>query len=705
MKKQIILFLLCVSQLIARSQDIAKQNYGHLSLEDGLTQGYITAIVQDKTGYMWFGTNDGLNRYDGYNFRKFYNKLNDTTSLSSNQITSLSVDRNGILWIGTSNGLNYFDPVTDRFYHCKINSKVYKSQSINCVNVDKNGLVWFTYIDDPFLYKYNSESKKTETFKIPQNKDYAASKILNSKTWSEDITTWTFFESSDGLIWIGASSGELISFNKTNSIFKKYSPVNMNAIITSIIEVDKDRLVLGFSDGSFCFFDSGIGIRGQLYEINPAKAKNSSTAVYRMIADKNKNFYIGTQGEGLFFFDRNKKTLDQILFVDHSDRNIISKGAYSLYISKSGVLWTGTNGYGVYCLFPMSSAFKTINQGFRYTKENYHSNDLEIYASFGSREVYKSLRFQSVRGIYATDKFILVGGYVGLDKIDRIKGDIENISSEIVPYVFCPDLENPDNYLWIGTESTNFPLLRFDIQNKKLSGEPIDCKYIFSILPEKENILWLGTSSGLIKFNVKSKARTFFKNIPEDPKSLQPGAIRVIIRDNDGILWVGSETGGLSMLNENNGEFIRYQHNPSNIKSLSCNTVLFATVDKFNNIIIGTGGGGINVFDKHRETFTHITTQNGLPNNVVYAIMEDNNGIYWASTNNGICSINPKNLNIKCYYSSDGLQSNEFNTGSYFKDKNGFLYFGGVNGITYFDPDKIIENDFKPDVVLTYGHL
>ena len=700
MNRLLISLLFLFSLFSAFSQDIAKQNYGHLSLEDGLSQGYITSIVQDKTGFMWFGTNDGLNRYDGYDFRKYYNKLNDITSISSNQITCISIDNKGRIWVGTNNGLNLYNAGTDNFTRCKVIQGNNTNLFINCLQIDKSNNIWITFVNDPYIYCYNHETQKTESFLIPQNTINQKDKNLNIN--SETVSSWYFSISSDNKIYIGATNGILLIFDPITHRFKNVQLSVDNSVVTSIIEMNKGMFFIGFADGSFCSYNSLTGKSELPYILNPNLIRYTNSSVYRMAKDKDNNLYIGSQGEGLFFFDVKRKIIDQILFVEPNDRYIISKGIYSLFFDKSGILWCGTNGYGIYNLSSKSTAFKTINQGFRYLKQKYTSNGAEIYASYGQIEGYKSLTFQSVRGIYANNEFILVGGYNGLEKINRKTRNISTITKNIVPYVICPDFDHPEKYLWIGTESKNTTLFLYNLLTDQLEQQTLNTDYIFAIYPDKNNILWIGTRTGLYKYNKQTKKCSIYSNISDDMESIPPGPVRAVKRDKKGVLWVGTETGGISIFDEQTEKFIRFQNHQGINNSLSCNNILFMDFDRNNNMLIGTAGGGINIFDSQRKNFLHITTQKGLPNNVVYSILEDNSGIFWISTNKGICSLNPKTFTIKCYYASDGIQGDEFNSGSYFKDGNGVLFFGGVNGITYFNPANIKTNEYKPDVVLTY---
>ena len=467
MRKQLLIIIFCLTTLVANSQDIAKQNYGHLSLEDGLSQGFITATIQDKTGFMWFGTNDGLNRYDGYEFKKYYNNIYDTTSISSNQITAIANDNKGNLWVGTNNGLNCYNPSGENFYRYNLVSKANKSFFINCLIADETGLIWLTYLDDPYLYSFDSKTNHVDSYKLPQNSvDYFENtSAYHARKYG--VTPFSLVKVSNGSFLIGSNSGELLSFNISTKKFQHLYSFKNKVFITSIVEIENDNFLICFSDGSFYFYNLITKEVGPNYHLNPYQEKSAYSGIFQAVKDANNNIYFGSQGEGVFFFDVKKKTIEQILFVEPNDKSIISKGVRTLFIDKSGILWCGTNGYGVYNLSPKSNAFKTINQGLRYLKERFKTYDIEIYATYKSDEIYKSLSFQSVRGIYANDDYIFAGGYAGFDKIDRKKGNVTSISKNIIPYVICPDKKIPKNISGLETKARvyHFTVLKFNQVN------------------------------------------------------------------------------------------------------------------------------------------------------------------------------------------------------------------------------------------------
>jgi|GEM_PF-756721 len=700
MKFFLTLFLLFLTCLFSRIASLEAQNFGRLDQTNGLSQSYIFAILQDHTGFMWFGTGDGLNRFDGYTFKVFYHEPTDVSSISNNQIKALALAPDSCIWVGTDNGLNRYDPVTNKFKRYNIHSRASTMSVNNCLLVDREGLVWFSNHDDPYLICFNPKSGKSEFFSfdiVPDSKAVNRGVEVNiPKPYATSMIL-----SDQGTMWIGTSGGDLLQFDKNKKTFIKMIPVVTNDFILSIVQPDSTRLYVA-SGTKGCFaVDLKRGTSTSLFDLQEPSLASMLTGLYILLLDDKKDLIIGTKSKGLFKFDAEKKVIRQEFFPSPADNRIIPKGVCSLYFDSSGVLWCGTNGYGIYYLSPYLDKFKTTDQTLRFKKSHFHARNIEVHANLSPVGSTTSLSFQSIRGIYANDKMILVGGYNGLDKIDRKTGSITNVAMEIVPFVIKPDPDEPDKFVWIGTESSGHTLFKMNLQTNQLVRQPLESDYIFSIYPDKNQILWIGTINQLIRYNTHSGVADRFKHDPFNTKSLQAGAVKTIIRDHRGILWIGTTLGGASWYDENNHCFHRFQHQENNSNSLSNNMVLCLHADSANRLWIATGGGGVNMLDQDRKKIIHFTTRNGLPNNFIYAILEDDQHMLWFSTNQGIFKFNPVTYAVKCYSATDGLQGNEFNTGSYFKDRGGELFFGGTNGFSSFKPEDVVDNPYQPMIILT----
>ena len=218
-----------------------------------------------------------------------------------------------------------------------------------------------------------------------------------------------------------------------------------------------------------------------------------------------------------------------------------------------------------------------------------------------------------------------MGGYNGLDKIDRNTGSITNVIKEMVPYVIKPDPDEPDKFVWIGTENSRKTLYRMDLKNCQWKQQKLESDYIVSMYSDKNHTLWIGTSTQLIKFDTKKGTAERFNHDPFNSVSLPAGAVKTIIRDRKGVLWIGTTHGGVSWFDENKKTFTTYQQQTDKNNCLNNNMVLCLFADSANRIWIATGGGGVNILDTDRRNFSHLTTENGLPNDFIYSIVEDDN--------------------------------------------------------------------------------
>ncbi|NWJ49913.1 MAG: hypothetical protein HXX14_03520 [Bacteroidetes bacterium] len=548
--------------------------------------------------------------------------------------------------------------------------------SLICLNPTNGKLSFFKF--PPFIDKRNLPSTQTKK------------------------TTYSIISlspSGNNKFWIGTNEGSLLLFDKQLKKFTQDIVIDPLYQVYHVVEVDKDNLCVGTFNAGFCFYNIKTKKRSPIYNFNP-KDKPNLNFYWDMVKAPDGKIWFGTLESGVFELDIKKKRLDQTIFSLPSDNRNIKRGVCSIYFDKSGLMWCGTNGYGLFNMVPSSNQFNNINQEFKGIKERFTSNDMELYACLSSDFYQNTLSFQSVRSIYANNDYIWVGGYNGLDKIDRRSGIIKVIDNQIIPYVMRLDYDDPENTMYIGTEADGLPLFRLNLKTNKLTHLNLNCNAIYSMYAEK-GYLWLGGRDELIKYNIKTGKEERFINNMLNSAGQKTGMIKAITKDKNGNLWVGIQGIGLSRLDEKSKRFIHYKNDPNQLNSLSNDIIIFLNCDQNNNLWIGTSGGGLNKFDAKREHFTRITTKNGLPNDMVYAALFDKNGLLWVSTNNGICKINPKNLDIKCYYATDGLQGNEFNTAAFFKDNKGTMFFGGINGLTYFTPEDIVENNFKPNVVLT----
>jgi len=655
-------------------------SFSRISINEGLSQSTVRAILQDSEGYMWFGTQDGLNKYDGYNFTVYKNDLEDLNSLSNNEVTSIVEDDHGNLWIGTNGGgLNKFNKTTETFTHFKADNDKQSGISndfIFSLHIDSKGFLWIGTVGGGL----NIINLKTERVEV-----------LNANLSEiSRLEVLAICEDKNGDIWVGTNKGlnklNLVTNQVVNYKFQPNNPkVLQNDYIRALFKDSSGDLWVGSYGGGLSKYDyeNDTFIQYQLSKI-ANKTKVDSEFITSIAEDNKGNLWFATWGNGVKKF--NKKTKNITIYNNNQDdlNSLSYNTIWSVYIDKSNLLWAGTFGAGLNKLVLEESKFTL------YKRQVNNPN---------------SISSNSVRGIYEDEKGILwVGGYSGLNKIDRGNNSIKRYHGEDEigsVYSICPD-EHDANILWIGSEGSG--LYKFNKKTKvfkSMLSEDLKVTHVFSIQDDKDGYLWLGAQSGFYSFN---KATEEYSQILRDYSAKVILANRYsvcVFIDSKGAIWVGTNGKGLIKYNKDKNSFKEYEYTTGNPNSISNNSIKSIFEDNDGILWIGTNGGGLNKFIEKEEKFIHYTEKEGLANNVVYGILEDKEHHLWLSTNKGISKFDENNISFKNFTADDGLQSNEFNTGSYFKSKSGEMFFGGVKGLNTFFPYKIKDNQFIPPIVIT----
>jgi signal transduction histidine kinase/ligand-binding sensor domain-containing protein len=682
--------------------------FERLSREQGLSQSSVLCIRQDRQGFMWFGTNDGLNRYDGYNFAVYKHDVLDSNSLSDSRVSAICEDSASpnTLWIGTlGGGLNKFDREKEHFTRFVHDPKTPRSLSHNSVwsiHEDRAGALWIG-TQGGGLNKLDREKGQFIRFVYDPNNPHSLSHnhIL------------AIYEDRAGTLWIGTNGGGLNQFDRENEQFIRYvnDPKEPQSLshnhISAIYEDHAGALWVGTLDGLNQFDrEKKQFIRFGNDPKNPHSLSHNH--VLSIHEDRAGTLWIGTKGGGLNQFDREKK---QFLRFGNDPKNLHSLSdnvVVSLYCDASGILWIGTEIGGLNKLDRDKERFDHV------AHDPNNPNGLNN---------------NTVMSIYEDRAGALwIGTWGGgLNKLDRERrqfsryiNDPKNphsLGSNLVFSIYEVSLATAGNTLWIGTfggglnkferEKAHFTRYVNDPNNPQSLSD----NNVWSIYASR-NTLWIGTYSGGLNKLVLSEGEGFtrYANDPNKPNSLSHNLVSSIYEDHAGTLWIGTGGGGLNQFNREKEQFIRYVNDPSNPHSLSHNMVFSIYETSLSRhgrvrrtLWIGTGGG-LNEFDVDSGRFTRYTEKDGLPNNVILAILEDRSGRLWLSTNKGISCFDPSRpagKNFRNYDVSDGLQSNEFNASAYHKSRRGEMFFGGINGFNVFHPDSIQDNPYPPPVVIT----
>jgi ligand-binding sensor domain-containing protein len=692
----LIIFIFCLPVSLLQPSLLRAQTYEmefhRISIEMGLSQSSIFAIMEDRQGFLWFGTQDGLNKYDGYTFKIFKHIPADSSSISDNWITSICEDHLGNIWIGTSGGgLNKFDPIHERFttYQQEINGKnELEYNRVQVVFEDSDRYLWIG-TEGGGLSRFNPSSAKFTHFIHDPN---------NAKSISDNRIR-VILEDQAGNLWIGTYGGGLSVLKKENKdagMFYKYvhHPNDMSTLssncIQSLYTDSIGNLWVGTDDGLNLYDPEKKQFKR--YKQNPGNPNSlSNNVIYTIYEDVNHILWIGTDF-GLNFYDQVNDRFWQTNHDPSNAKSLSNDLIRVIFKDASGTIWVGTYGGG-------------LNQyDGRKKKFRHYKNVAWDPNSINNNNVWSILVVRSGHLWIGTNK--------GLNKINRNRGTVEVFRhNPLDPYSLGDDIvrviyEDSRGELWFGTN--NAGLNRFNPLQKKFKryiftiddSTSISNNTIRAIFEDKNGSLWIGTWGGLNLFDVQKEEFIHYTHNPDDANSLSDNRVRCLLEDTEGILWVGTYK-GLNKFDRNRGKFEHYINNPNDSTSLSHDRVLALHQGKNGIIWITTYGGGLNKFDPKTERFTAFTEKNGLPNNAVYGILEDDNGNIWLSTNKGLSKFNPGKETFKNFDVNDGLQSDEFNGGAYAKDRKGEMFFGGINGYNSFFPNNITENNYIPPVVLT----
>ncbi len=673
--------------------DIASANLGperlqqpfrfeRLSIEQGLSQSSVYCILQDRRGFMWFGTADGLNRYDGYDFVVYQHNPGDPFSLSDSMILSLHQSRDDMLWVGTRDGgLNRFDPDTDRSVRYQADPKDPNSLGSNTVlsiYEDRSGVLWVG--TDNGL---DHLDRARETFA------HFESSIL------QNVAVFSIHEDRDGSLWFGTNGG-LVRFDPEGTTIT----LSLSGIpIRSILQDRRGTLWVG-TDGAGLFkYDDAtkafIQYQKDLRDSN-SLADNRVVSIYE---DPSGALWIGTSSSGLDRFDQENE-----IFVHYrTDRrdvtSLSSNYVQAVYQDREGVLWIGTYDTGI-------------------NKANIGHMNFALYTN--DPDDQQSLSDNFVRAIFEDPSGILwVGTPSGLNRFDRETGrvvlfkpragDMRSLSDKSIRVIFG----DRSGALWIGTDggldrSEGDRAIFTHYYHDPADPKSLSHNSVRSIYEDRVGVLWIGTERGLNRFDRETGQFTRYEHDSNDPQSLSHNTVTAITEDQSGTLWVGTIE-GLNRLDPETGQFTRYHYDPGDRSSLSSDYILSIHQDSTGTLWIGTFQGGLNKlvtgggerFGGETVRFVHYREKDGLPNDVVYGILEDDAGNLWLSTNKGLSRFDPRAEVFINYDVGDGLQSNEFNWGAHHKSSSGEMFFGGVNGFNAFHPSLVQANPCAPPMILT----
>ncbi len=671
--------------------------FRRLGQDDGLLQGSIHAIAQDRRGFMWFGTQEGLHRFDGAEFRVFTHDSADPGSISHNRVRAILEDRSGALWIGTQGGgLNRFDPQTERFTRFVFDPADPGSIShdrIRFLYEDSAGVLWVG-TDGGGLDRFDAA---TETF-TPFSHDPS-----NPASLSHDRVS-TLLEDSRGTLWVGTDGGGLARLDRETGAFETLrhdpgDPASLGDDRVRCLFLDPaGRLWVGTYEGGLSVLDPETGaFRHFRHDADDPHSLNANR-VRDIFEDRDGTLWIGTDG-GLSQWDPAGEQFRQIRHNPADPLSLSDDRVTAVFQDRGGVLWVGT--------YDGLNRWNPLTGNFAHFK-----SDPKVADSLSSNLV---MAFHD-----EPDGSIWVGTYGGgLDLVEPESGVVERFRSHPArPRSLSDDrvmslLVDSRGTLWAGTFDGG--LNRLDRRTgtfRRYLHDPRDptslsADGVTAILEDRSGILWIGTyRGGLNRYDPALDAFTSYRSDPDRPNSLSSDRVVALYEDSWGLIWVGTDGGGLNRFDPASGRFTHFRHDPADPSSLSGDTIWTVHEDRRGTLWIGTETGGFSRWlpeDRrgHRPHFRRFTRRDGLLSSVVYGILSDRAGQLWLSTNRGLSSFDPVRETFRHFDTSHGLQSNEFNAGAYFETRDGKMLFGGPNGFNAFYPAAVALNRHVPPVEIT----
>lgn len=652
----LILFTLGINKLNAQYY------FKHFKVENGLSNNIVFCSLQDKKGFMWFGTRDGLNRFDGYSFKIFRHDPNNKKSLGSNYISSIYEDFNGKLWIGTTKGLYQYNEKTEDFTLLQIT----KNNNIGDIKLDKQENLWF--LSGLILVKYNIKTKALNSFK------------------TEDNFNVTSICIADNDIWVATGDGRIKKYiEETNSflsfdLFQK-SKYTSSKWIKKIYYTGDRTILIATSSQGVKLFDIETKEYQDILTYNADK-----TEIYArdFIKHADGEYWIATES-GIYIYYLNKKSFINLQKSNTNPYSIADNAVYTLCKDKEGGIWAGTYFGGV----------------------SYFPKPYASFEKFFPQNSNNTISGHAIREICADNQQNLWIGTedAGLNKLDKKTGKFTHIkptgTSNGLAYSNIHGLLALENELWVGTFERGLDV--FNIHTGKvIKHYSLDkgtsssrSNFIISLYKTSSGEILAGTGLGLYRYNAVKDSFTLVPEVTKDD------FVYSVFEDHTGTIWAGTLESGVFYYHTKTKKNGNYRYDAANSNSLSSNAVNSIFEDSNQNLWFATEGGGLCKFDRKTSTFKRYTTKNGFPSDIIFKILEDKTKKLWISTSRGLTFFDPLTEKLKVFTKADGLLTDQFNYNSAYKDASGRMYFGSVNGMISFNPDEFISNNFTPPIYIT----
>lgn len=641
---------------------------------------------------MWFGTSDGLTRYDGTNYYIYEHDPADSNSLNHNSINAIIEDNSENIWIGTPSGLHIYNRETDNFINANTipeNKNRMNGEVINTLYADDDGKIWIGTLGTGLII-YDPEMHTFEHY---------SNNINDSNSISSNSISRIAEDAEDNM-WVGTRNGLNLFLPGTKNFRRFFNePDNPQSLSHNhILSLQLD------SKGNFWVGTRGGGLNKIIkkknviafkhYKNDPDNPKSlSNNYILSLCADGNGLLWIGTENGGLNCLDVNRNTIKMYYNEDGNPNSISSNSIWSLYIDKEDILWIGIYSRGVNVVNPKSRKFKLYHRNV-FLKNSLPDDDVRGFAEDKEGNIW-----------IATDG----GGVCKFNPHTRQYTQIINNSREggqLTSNAVMSILYDSKDNLWVGTWSGGIDRLNrngIKIKNYKIQdSETTGMNHIITLYEDSHRNIWVGTSgNGLFRYDATSDS--FVKFLSDGAATPSSTAyVTSLLEDSDNTLWVGTLYGLVALKRSSDGSYEgRVFYHTNEPGSISSNATEVIYRDSKNRIWFGTSDKGLDLLNKKKGTFTAFQKRDGLPNNSIRGIVEDNDGFLWISTNKGLSRFDPSSVTFRNFSKEDGLNSEEFYGRSSMRTRSGELYFGGKNGFNTFYPHDIEDNTFIPPVYIT----
>lgn len=640
--------------------------FNNLTIEEGLSQSTVDKIYQDSKGYIWIATNDGLNRYNGSEFKYYKNDKYNKNSIASNYIVDIIEDERGHIWVSTTGGISRINPDTDEVenYYAEGDKGNLSKNSICQILVTKDGRIIAATEEGLNLY----DEENNEFVRILDGEDELPSQYIYSI--KQDFREH---------IWIGTDSG-LVEFDKDFNRLNGYEDtIGSIDVYTTYDDLNGHIWVCSLYDG---LYKINLNDKSVVSYKHSDEDENSiaSDTVKDVVMDSKRILWIATN-EGLCSYDYENDVFKSYKKEPYEKDGLLDDKTRCLFIDRSGLIWVGQ--------YSGISIFNPISNFYNYKSKPNNPNSLSdniIYALYKDKD--KAL------WVGTSEKGVDI---ISNDSVTHLNKDNSNLISN---KIF--DIIGIDNQVFIGTNDGLSVAVKndygsYDIKNYT-NEDGLPANKIRSLFADSKGYVWIGTTKGIAVLNSSNGELQNISNILDD-MGVSDKFIRAVYEDSKGNYYLGCFLeGGLIKINPNTKEYKIYKNDEDDNDSISSNTIRYITEDLDGNVLVGTSNG-LNILNSHTDTFKHYTENDGLVNNTVYGILVDKNNKIWMSTNGGISKFSIKDGSFKNFTVQDGLISNEFNGRACFGAKDGYLYFGSMDGVSVININNVELSTFKPKVI------